>query len=149
VHPLQSDWWRIPEFTQCSWCKQHEIENSQFALEWSSRTQKFQVGRKPIPSTGCGIVAKKRQSISAVYLLTLMAVTVSDLNGMVSQAIWPFCVVLLLSLPMWSIVYCSGKRTSLSVFYTHLCYILNLLAIAAHPRRLLTDVCVLYKTFWS
>ena len=26
----------------------------QFALEWSSRTQEFQVGRQPIPSTGCG-----------------------------------------------------------------------------------------------
>ena len=25
----------------------------QFALEWSSRTQEFQVGRQPIPSTGC------------------------------------------------------------------------------------------------
>jgi len=26
----------------------------QFVLEWSSRTQEFQVGRQPIPSTGCG-----------------------------------------------------------------------------------------------
>jgi len=26
----------------------------QFALEWSSRTQEFQVGRQPIPSMGCG-----------------------------------------------------------------------------------------------
>jgi len=26
----------------------------QFALEWSSRTQEFQVSRQPIPSMGCG-----------------------------------------------------------------------------------------------
>jgi len=28
VRPLQSDWWHIPEFTQCSRCKQHETESS-------------------------------------------------------------------------------------------------------------------------
>jgi len=53
----------------------------QFALEWCSRTQDFQVGRQPIPSTECG----NRESPVTIIVPAVVAMLLERRNGREQQ----------------------------------------------------------------
>jgi len=52
--PLQSGRWAFQSSHSVPGVSSMKQKTLQFALEWSSRTQEFQVDRQPIPSIGCG-----------------------------------------------------------------------------------------------